>query len=298
MYDVIIVGAGPAGLTAAVYCLRNKKSVLVLEKEAIGGKIASSPRIDNFPTYKSITGSEFAQKLADQVKELGGLIKFEEVCSIKDSKVITSDNTYESKAIIIASGTHYRTLNLERESEFLGNGISFCTVCDAPFYQGEDVLVVGGANSAMISAITLAGFCNKVYLAVRKYELRGERDLIEEVSNLSNVEILYNTVIEEYLGDDEIEGVIVNQDGDRLNISVSGVFPAIGQDADVNFLDNYVDKDKDNYIISRDDMSTNIPGIFVAGDVRKKSVRQLTTAVSDGTIAALSALEYIKKIDA
>lgn len=297
MYDIIIIGAGPAGLTAALYALRDGKKVLIFEKEAIGGKIASSPRVENYPGYQRIKGSELAEKLYQQVINLGGIIKIEEVKNIildGTKKVITLKETYEGKSLILATGSHYRKLGLEKEEDFLGNGISFCTVCDALFYEGEDVCVVGGANSGIINALALSLICNKVYLIVRKNYLKGEQSQIKELEQKDNVEILYETEIQEIIGDGEVEAIKVLKNKELKVINVTGIFLSIGQDADIDYLDEKIGLSDRNYIKSDEDMSTNIPGVFVAGDVREKKVRQLTTAMSDGTIAALSAIDYIK----
>lgn len=300
MYDIVIVGAGPAGLTAAIYALREEKKVVILEKETIGGKITSSSKVENYPGFKSISGMDFANNLYEQVINLGGEINIEEVLSIENGKVkkvITDENTYETKSIIIASGSKYKTLNLDNEEELIGNGISFCTVCDGSFYKNKNVCVVGGANSALNSALYLSKLCNKVYLVVRGPKLKGDKKVIDNVLSLSNVEVLYNTTVNKYILDnDELVGVEVKSNECEKRLDVEGVFLAIGQSPEINYLNTLVKVDENNYVLASEDCITNIDGIFVAGDVRKKEVRQLTTAVSDGTNAAINAINYLKEV--
>ena len=300
MYDIVIVGAGPAGLTAAIYALREEKKVVILEKETIGGKITSSSKVENYPGFKSISGMDFANNLYEQIIDLGGEINIEEVLSIENGKlkkVITDENTYETKSIIIASGSKYKTLNLDNEEELIGNGISFCTVCDGSFYKNKNVCVVGGANSALNSVLYLSKLCNKVYLVVRGPKLKGDKKVIDNVLSLSNVEVLYNTTVNKYILDnDELVGVEVKSNECEKRLDVEGVFLAIGQSPEINYLNNLVKVDENNYVLASEDCITNIDGIFVAGDVRKKEVRQLTTAVSDGTNAAINAINYLKEV--
>lgn len=300
MYDIVIVGAGPAGLTAAIYALREEKKVVILEKETIGGKITSSSKVENYPGFKSISGMDFANNLYEQVIDLGGEINIEEVLSIENGKVkkvITDENIYETRSIIIASGSKYKTLNLDNEEELIGNGISFCTVCDGSFYKNKNVCVVGGANSALNSALYLSKLCNKVYLVVRGPKLKGDKKVIDNVLSLSNVEVLYNTTVNKYILDnDELVGVEVKSNECEKRLDVEGVFLAIGQSPEINYLNTLVKVDENNYVLASEDCITNIDGIFVAGDVRKKEVRQLTTAVSDGTNAAINAINYLKEV--
>lgn len=300
MYDIVIVGAGPAGLTAAIYALREEKKVVILEKETIGGKITSSSKVENYPGFKSISGMDFANNLYEQVIDLGGEINIEEVLSIENGKVkkvITDENTYETKSIIIASGSKYKTLNLDKEEELIGNGISFCTVCDGSFYKNKDVCVVGGANSALNSVLYLSKLCNKVYLVVRGPKLKGDKKVIDNVLSANNIEVLYNITVSEYvLDNDELVAIEVNNNESKKRLNVEGVFLAIGQSPEIEYLNNLVKVDENNYIVASENCMTNIDGIFVAGDVRKKDVRQLTTAVSDGTNAAINAINYLKEV--
>lgn len=299
MYDIVIIGAGPAGLTAAVYALREKKKIVILEKETIGGKITSSSNVENYPGFKSISGMDLANNLYEQVINLGGKIKIEEVVKIEEGKikkVITDENEYEAKSIIIASGSKYKKLGLENEEDLIGNGISFCTVCDGAFYKNKIVCVIGGGNSAIINAVYLSQICQKVYLIVRKEKLKGDKLVINSLEHKENIEIIYNANVIKYITEnDELTGVLIKQEKNEEKIGVDGVFLAIGQIPEIDCTNNLINLNTEKYIISNEDCKTNIKGIFVAGDVREKKVRQLTTAVSDGTIAALNALNYLKE---
>ncbi len=296
MYDCIIIGAGPAGLTAAIYLLRENKKIKIIEKETIGGKITSSARVDNYPGFTSISGSELADKLFDQVINLGGEIDIEEMQSIKDGKikeVITDEGRYETKSIILATGTYFNTLKLENEENFLGNGISFCTVCDGAFYKNKVVAVVGGGNTAIINAIYLSTLAKKVYLIVREDTIRGEKVNIDELLKKENIEIIYNSEVIKYLGENSITGITIKSKEETKDLVVDGIFLAIGQVPETKEVNKLLNLDKYNYIETKEDCKTNVAGIFAAGDVRSKKVRQLTTATNDGTIAALNVINYL-----
>lgn len=300
MYDCIIIGAGPAGLTAAIYLLRENKKIKIIEKETIGGKITSSARVDNYPGFKSISGSELADKLFEQVTNLGGEIDIEEFQKINNDKikeVITDEGTYQTKSIIIATGTYFNTLKITDEDKFLGNGISFCTVCDGAFYKDKVVAVVGGGNTAIINAIYLSTLAKKVYLIVREETIRGEKVNIDELLTKENIEIIYNSEVTKYLGDTSIKGIVIKNKDNTKELAVDGIFLAIGQVPETKKVNNLLNLDKYNYIEAKEDCQTNIAGIFAAGDVRSKKVRQLTTATNDGTIAALNVINYLNEED-
>ena len=294
MYDAIIIGAGPAGLTAGIYLARGGVKTLIIEKESIGGQIASSPLVENYPGYKSISGNELVDMFYEQVVELGVDVEIGEVKSIKNGKikkVFVDDMVYETKAVIIATGVKHRKLNLENEENFLGAGIHFCATCDGPFYKNKIVAVIGGANSAVINAIYLSSICSKIYLIYRGSKLKCESKLYEKINKLENTQILYNTNVIKYIGGDKLEKIIVKDNEKEYEINVNGLFLSIGMDAQTN-IDIELDKTVDNYYAS-EDTTTKSNGIFVAGDCRNKSVRQVTTAVSDGTIAAINVLNYL-----
>ena len=296
MEDIIIVGAGPAGLTAAIYIQRAGKHAVVYEKNVPGGKILKAQNIQNFPSIKTISGAEFAENLFEQAVSLGAEIRFESVVGIKisgENKFVATENgLIPARAIILATGTSSRKLELKNEDKFLGNGLSYCATCDGLFFKNKIVAVVGGGNSALTDAAFLSNYCKKVYLIVK-----GEADdnLVQSLSQKNNVEIITNASVTELLGNEKLEAInISNKNGEKLKLDISGLFVAIGQDpANAEFKD-VIKSNSFGFIEAGEDCKTNVPGIFVAGDNRTKKIRQLTTACSDGTIAALAAIEYIK----
>jgi thioredoxin reductase (NADPH) len=297
MYDTIIIGAGPAGLTAGIYLARADKKVLILEKEGIGGQIASSPLVENYPGYTKISGADLTSNMYDQVDNLGVKLELEEVIKINDGKikeVITTDKTYHAKSIIIATGSKYRTLHLPNEDNLIGNGIHFCVACDGAFYKNKDVAVIGGGNSATINALSLAKICHQVYVIQNMANLTSEATLQNELLKCSNVKIICNASVTNYLGTSEIAGLTYKQGNQEYSLKVEGIFLSIGLIPQNEIFNGILKLDKTGYIISND-CKTNIPGIFVAGDSRTKEYRQVTVAVSDGTIAALDTIDYLNK---
>lgn len=295
MYDIIIIGAGPAGLTAGIYALRANLKVLIIEKESIGGQISSSPLVENYPGYKSISGLELSNSMYEQYNALGGELEVDEVTKIKkddDFTVTTEYDEYRAKSIIIATGAKHRHLNIDREEDFIGKGVSYCATCDGAFFKDKIVAVIGGASTAVTSAIYLSNIAKKVYLIYRKSKLKCEDILKTRLDELENVEIIYNSEVTKLIGKDVIEGIVLN---DSDTIEVDGVFVSIGMEPNTKFVEKLIPITEDNYIDSLD-TKTNIEGIFVAGDVRKKDLRQLTTAVSDGSLAATYAIDYIRSI--
>lgn len=295
MYDVIIIGSGPAGLTSAIYLLRANRRVLILEKENIGGQIISSSKVSNYPGFGEISGMELMDNLYNQAVNLGGEVVLEEALEIKNgdvNTVITDSGSYKAKTVILAVGSKNKLLGIEREEEFVGNGISFCVSCDGAFYQGKMVAVVGGGNSAVGEALSLADICKKVYVIQKLDELTCEETLKEKIKGKDNIEIFYNSEVVSYLGDKDVNGIIIKCLDKEIKLDVDGVFLAIGLVPSTSFIENLLTLDKNNYILS-DDTITDKTGIFVAGDCRSKKYRQLTTAVSDGTVAALNAINYL-----
>lgn len=295
MYDSIIIGAGPAGMTAAIYLARANKKVLIIEKETIGGQISSSPLVENYPGYEGISGSVLANNMYNQVDKLGVDIELDEVTDIIPGKlhtVKTLDNEFKTRTVIIATGVKYRLLGLENEIELIGNGIHFCVSCDGAFYKGKHVAVVGGGNTGIINAIALADMCEKVYLIQDKDKLTGEKILQDKLKQKVNVEVITNSVVSKIIGDDKLEKIIIKNGKKENEIIVDGMFISIGLMPQSDFLKGIIDLDKFNYAVSFD-TKTKIDGIFVAGDIRTKPFRQITTAVNDGTTSALYALEYL-----
>jgi len=294
MYDIIIIGCGPAGMTAGIYAARANKKVLILEKETIGGQMSSAPLIENYPGYKEVLGSELAGLMYDQAENLGVQIELEEVTEIVDGdikKVITEDNTYEARALIIATGSKYRLLGLEKEEELIGKGIHFCVACDGAFYKDKEVAVIGGGNSAVINAITLSDLCKKVTVIQNLEKLTAEEVLIDKLTSKPNVEIITNAIVSKINGEDELSSIVINEEKE---IKLDGMFISIGLIPQSDLVKDLLELNQYGYIEANDSM-TKKEGIFVAGDCRNKKVRQVTVATSDGTIAAMNAIEYLNK---
>lgn len=300
MYDIIIVGAGPAGLSAAVYGLRAGKSVLLLEKESYGGQIINTPEIENYPGIKKISGYEFAENLYQQAVDLGAEIDFEAVTAIETEedikKVFTAQNEYLCKTVILATGATHRKLGIEREEELIGKGVSYCATCDGMFFKGKDVAVAGGGNTALQDALFLSNYCRKVYLIHRREEFRGEKRLETALREKDNIEFVLNCQVTALNGEKTLTSVTVRDKNTEKEkeLSVSGIFIAVGQEPQSQIVQNMIDTDEGGYIISGEECYTNCSGIFTAGDCRTKSIRQLATAVSDGAVAALKACEYME----
>lgn len=296
MYDIVIIGAGPAGLTAGIYGVRASKKVLVLEKSVYGGQIINAQNIENFPTAAHISGTDFATKLYNQATELGVEVKFEKVVEIKNyeeyKEVVTSNEVIKTKAIIIATGCKNRTLELENEKKLAGKGISYCATCDGNFYRGKTVAIVGGGNTAIDDAIFLSGICNKVYLIHRRDEFRANQKSVSILEEKENVYFILNSVITRIVGEERLEAIEVNN---KDVISVDGLFVAVGMAPENECFSNIVKLNESGYIIAGEDCHTNVDGIFVAGDTRTKNLRQLVTATSDGAIAAEEAVKYLNK---
>ena len=298
MADIVIIGAGTAGLSAAIYALRAGKSVIIFEQLAYGGQIINTPEVENYPGIKSISGFDFAQGLYEQAVALGAELKFEQVTGIEDGavkKVKTSGGEYECGAIILATGAKNRPLGLDREQELIGSGISYCATCDGAFFKGRAVAVNGGGNTALEDALFLSNYCSKVYLIHRRDEFRGEAKQVEKLKAKENIEFVLNSTITELVGDDELSGVKVldKVSGESRLIEVDGLFIAIGQMPENAAFAPLITLDGAGYIVAGEDCKTNVEGIFAAGDCRTKTVRQLTTAAADGAVAALAACAYI-----
>ena len=299
MYDIIIIGAGPAGLTAAIYAKRARKKVLVLEAEAYGGQIINTLNIENYPAAPHIDGYTFATNTYNQAIELGAEVKFEKVINLENGnvkKVITTSNTYETKTIIIATGCGIKKLNLDNEDKFIGRGISYCATCDGAFYKGKDVAIVGGGNTALEDALYLVDIASKVYLIHRRDSFRGNDSYYEKLKLKDNVEFIFNSNVAKLFGNDYLEAIeIIDKENNKKNVSISGLFVAIGRIPENANFSKLIDINESGYVNANENCKTNIEGIFVAGDCRVKTLRQLVTATSDGAVAATEAIKYINK---
>jgi thioredoxin reductase (NADPH) len=296
-YDIIVIGAGPAGMTAALYAARADRQVLLLEKESFGGQVVFSPKIENYPGFLQMSGNDFADKLIEQVLEQGVTVELDEAVEIRDGEtktvVCASGAEYACGAVIIATGSKHRMLGLENEESFVGNGISFCAVCDGAFYQGQNVAVIGGGNSALQEAVLLSDLCAKVTIVQNLDYLTGEGKLVSLLSTRDNVDYIYGATVEKFLGDGELTGLILDQKGTKVRLDVDGVFVAIGQVPVNDAFAPVAELDARGYVIAGEDCLTKTPGVFVAGDCRTKAIRQITTACGDGAVAAMTACRYL-----
>lgn len=292
MYDIIIVGGGPAGLTAALYAARANKKILVIEAKNYGGRIIDASVVSNYPGVETMSGYEFATKLYEQVEKLNVDFKIETVLSIdKDKNVYTNKNKYSAKAIILSTGTQNKKLKIENEENLIGKGISYCATCDGNFYKNKVVAVIGSGNTALEDTLYLSNLASKVYLVHRKDTFTGEAKMVDEIKEKDNIEIIDNSSITKINGIDKLESIVLNDDKE---IDVDGLFIAIGQEPNNMIFKNVIDIDSKGYIKTDDGVHTNVKGIYVAGDAREKLLRQLTTAVSDGSIAATVAIREME----
>lgn len=298
MTDIIVIGGGVAGMTSALYALRQNKSVTLIEKDSIGGQIAQSPRVENFPTIKSVSGSELADRLFSQIVDLGVNFEFGKVLKIKKQegifKVETEFNTFESKAVILATGVVHRKLNLENEEKFIGKGISYCALCDGAFYKGDDIVLIGDGNTALQYALLLSGYARTVQVVTMFDKFFGDKYLVEALKNKDNIKVIHNAKTIKLNGDEKLSSVEFERpDKSVFEIKTPALFVAIGQVPNNKLFEDLADLDKNGYFVVDESLQTKTKGLFVAGDCRAKNVRQLTTAVSDGAIAATSACNYL-----
>lgn len=299
IYDCIIIGAGPAGLTSAIYLLRAGKNVLILEKSTIGGGIASTPMIENYPGCARVSGEQLADNLFAQVTDFGGNLEVWEVKKIEEDgdhyKLVTDGPDFFAKTIIIATGTTWRSLGLPNEENLIGHGISFCVTCDGAFYKDQTVAIIGGGNTAVTNALELSEICKKLIVVQNLADLTGENILNEKLKAKENVEIIYNATVKELIGEDELKGIVINTPDGEQKIDVDGMFISIGLVPQTDFVKDSITLNKFNYIDAVENCNTNLKGVFVAGDVRNKAYHQITTATSDGTVAALEVQKYLDK---
>ena len=303
MHDIIIVGGGPAGLTAAVYALRAGKNVVVIEKNGFGGQIAYSPKVENIPGTISISGAEFADKLTEQAMNLGADVELETVIRVENGdikKVYTEEgNCFEAKAVILAVGVKHRMLGLDGEEELVGNGLSFCAVCDGAFYAGQDVAMIGGGNSALQEALLLSEVCNKVTVVQNLAFFTGEKKLADALTAKDNVEVIFSAVVAEYLSENgTLTGLRIREEnGNEQVLKVDGAFLAVGLAPENDAFASLAELNNWGYFASSEDCTTKTAGIYVAGDCRSKSIRQVTTAAGDGAVAAMAACRYLDSLN-
>ena len=300
LYDVIIIGGGPAGMTAAIYALRGGKSVLIIEKNNFGGQIANSPRVENIPGTKAISGLDFSSNLFDQINDLGVDFELEDVEGVtKENDIFTVKTNYgehQARSVIIATGVEHRHTGVAREEELTGKGISYCAVCDGAFYKGEEVVLIGDANTAMQYVLLLSNYCKKVTVVALFDHLFADQILIDQVNSKENVEVFFNKSLQEFKGEDELTGLrfVDTKTNEEFNIDCKACFIAIGQVPNNKKYENLVELDSRGFIIVNESMETKTPGLYAAGDCCKKDVRQLATAFNDGAIAATKAIQYLK----
>ena len=299
MTDIIIVGGGPAGMTAALYARRNNKSVLVLEAKAWGGQIINTPDIENYPVAAHISGADFASQLYQQAVGLGAELKLEKVTGVEElgkvKRVRTNLAEYEAGAVILATGSENRKLGVEREQELSGRGVSYCATCDGNFFRNKDVAVVGGGNTALEDALYLAELANKVYLIHRRDSFRGEEATVALLRKKENVEFVYNATVTALLGEKRLSGIEVTDKltGEKRTLELKGLFVAVGRIPENESFSALIELDASGYAVAGENCRTKVPGVFVAGDNRTKEVRQLVTAAADGAVAATEAVKFL-----
>ncbi len=299
LYDIIVIGGGPAGLTAALYARRANKTVLIIEKATFGGQITYSPKVENIPGFLALSGNEFAEKLVEQALEQGADVEIAEVNEVIDGeiKVVKTDSgDFEGKSVIVATGARHRMLGLEREHDFVGEGISFCAVCDGAFYTDKTVAVIGGGNSALQEAIMLSDLCKKVYVVQNLDYLTGEKKLADILASKNNVEIILGTTVESLMGEKELNGIVVKRGEERRTILIDGMFVAIGLIPQNEIVADLITLNTWGYVDAGENCLTDKKGIFVAGDCRSKKIRQVATACADGAVAALAACDYVDSL--
>lgn len=301
MFDIIVIGGGVSGMTATLYALRNNKKVLLIEGVSVGGQIAQSPKVENYPTHKQISGAKLSDDLFEQITELGAEFEFDNINSIEKNGdtfcVLGEFGSYESKAVIIATGVKHRKLRLPNEEELIGNGIYYCAICDGPFYKDKDVTLIGDGNTALQYALMLSDICSKVNLVIMFDKFFGDENLVKAVENRKNIEITRNSKTIELVGDKELKSIkFERKDGTTFEIANTPLFVAIGQIPDNKKFENLVDLDAQGYFDADESCMTKTKGLFVAGDCRKKTVRQVTTAMCDGAVSATNACNYLNTL--
>lgn len=301
MYDIIVIGGGVSGMTAALYSLRNGKKVLLIEGESVGGQIAQSPKVENYPTIKQISGAKLSEDLFDQISALGVDFEFDKIESIEkvDNKFILKGEfgEYEGLAVIVATGVKHRKLRLPNEEDLIGHGVYYCAICDGPFYAGKEVTLIGDGNTALQYALLLSDICSKVNLVIMFDKFFGDDNLVKAVEKRENIVITRRAKTVELLGEKDLTGIKFERD-DKTTFVIENtpLFVAIGQVPDNKKFEHLAVLDKDGYFDSDETTTTKTPGLFVAGDCRRKTVRQVTTAIGDGAVAATNACNYLNTL--
>lgn len=303
IYDLIIIGSGPAGMTAAIYARRSGLKVLVIEASAPGGKLIKTYHIENYPGVMSMGGADLAYKMYEQMESFEAETDFDEVKEVKDlgqlKEVVTANNSYKTKAIIVATGTKERLLNIDGEAKFTGKGVSYCAVCDGFFFKNKDVAVIGGGNSALEEALYLTQFVNKLYVIIRRDVFRADAIIVDKVLNNPKIEVIRSSIPLSIEGEDKVESLILENvlDKSQRRLKLDGIFPYIGAEPCTSFLKDLDILDDKGYIVVNDKMETKLKGIYGAGDCNVKNLRQVVTACSDGAIAAQNAYHYIESLN-
>ena len=296
-YDIAVIGSGPAGLTAALYARRAGKSVLVLEKENFGGQITFSPKVENYPTHKALSGAELSEQMIDQVQAQGAELEMDHITAISknaDGFTLTGDyGEYLAKTVILAAGSKHRTLGLPNEENLVGSGVCYCAVCDGAFFKGQDVAVIGGGNTALQDTVLLAELCRSVTIVQNLPTLTGEQALQDKIASLPNVKTIVNATVTALNGEESLESITIHRAGSTELLPVTGVFVAIGQKPENGAFAEFAELDSYGYAVSDERCLTKTAGLFVAGDCRTKAIRQVVTAASDGAVAALAACRYL-----
>ncbi len=300
--DILIIGAGTAGLSAAIYGLRAGCTVTLIEGNVHGGQIINTSLVENYPSIAQISGFDFAQGLYEQAKNLGAKIVYQKIqeADLKSQiKTVTTNRAlYQAKAVIIATGASHRNLGCKGEDKYRGRGISYCATCDGAFYRGKATMVIGGGNTALSDVLFLANICPKVYLVHRRDAFRGEKVLVDAILSKENVEVLYDSQVEEFLGEDTLKAARVKnkKSGEEKTLEIAGAFIAVGLAPQNQLFAGQINLDKDGYVEAKEECKTNLDGVWAAGDTRTKLLRQLVTAAADGAVAGSEAAAYIGRL--
>ena len=303
MYDVIIIGGGPAGMAVALNTLRNGRTCLLLEKENFGGQMATSPKLENIPGIKAISGIEYSDQMFEQITDMGAEFELEEVQSITKVEekfiVTTNYNTYEAWTIVLANGCHHRKMNLPNEDKLVGHGVSYCAVCDGAFYKGQVTNIIGDANTALQYALLLSNYCPQVNLWALFDHLFGDQILIQRIMENEKINVRFNVSLQEFVGDEELKALrfFDKSNSQEFTVETNNVFVAIGQIPCNEPFKDLVELDEKGFVITNDNMETSCPGVYAVGDTRKKDIRQVVTALGDSSVASVYINRYLQSLN-